>query len=112
MRAAACEAYADWPVVALNLVYWPTFCLLFWVHSLAARSTWLIDPYWTLIPLYVYGYYASHPLACAAGPRQLLAAVLLGAWSLRLSGNYWRRERYAPGAREDWRFADLRAGNA
>ena len=110
LRAAACEAYADWPVVALNLVYWPTFCLLFWVHSLAARSTWLIDPYWTLIPLYVYGYYASHPLACAAGPRQLLAAALLGAWSLRLSGNYWRRERYAPGAREDWRFADVRAG--
>ena len=49
LRAAACEAYADWPVVALNLVYWPTFCLLFWVHSLAARSTWLIDPYLSLI---------------------------------------------------------------
>ena len=107
--SAACEGYWDWPVTTLNVVYLPTFCVLFWLHALRCGSTWLIDPYWTLIPLHIHAYYASHPRAVdPRSGRALLAAALLYAWSARLSHNYWRREGWAPGKREDWRFADMR----
>ena len=35
-----------------------------------------------------------------------LAGALLAAWSLRIAHTHWRREGWAPGAREDWRVAD------
>lgn len=107
-RRYACEAYAEWPNAALNLLFFAGYCVPLWIHGLVSRSTWLVDPYWTLMPLSIHAFYATRPGAVFWSGRGLVATALLYAWSGRLSRNYWRREAWEAGAREDWRLADLR----
>jgi steroid 5-alpha reductase family enzyme len=97
------------PIVWVNLVFFCNVCVLFWLLALVQRSSWLIDPYWTLIPLFIAGCYWAHPLATPTPLRSLLSLGVLGVWSLRLTHNYLRRERWRLGRREDWRFAEQRA---
>lgn len=54
-------------------------------------------------------FYLTHPSAAAPTARSLVAVLLLAAWSLRLTHSYLRREAFQLGAREDWRYADMRA---
>lgn len=68
----------------------------------------MIDLYWTVIPVMLVHYYASHPLAKADALRSTVVTVLTWVWSLRLTHNYFRREGWKWGAREDWRFHDMR----
>ncbi|KAL6002685.1 hypothetical protein ACLOJK_022904 [Asimina triloba] len=68
----------------------------------------LIDLYWTVIPVMLVLYYASHPFARSNALRSVPVILLTWVWSLRLSHSYLRRERWELGAREDWRFSDLR----
>lgn len=51
----------------------------------------LIDPYWTIIPPLVGGFYQSHPLAQADAVRSLVCMVLLCVWAARLTHSYFRR---------------------
>lgn len=37
-----------------------------------------------------------------------MVIVLTWVWSIRLTHNYFRREKWRWGAREDWRFNDMR----
>ncbi len=97
------------PIATVNLLFLLNVDLLFWVIALAQRNAWLIDPYWTLIPPLIAAFYAFHPWADAFDLRAGLAWALLGVWSLRLTGNYFRREQWRFGFREDWRFARMRA---
>jgi len=99
------------PIVCVNLLFFCNVCVLFWLLALAQRSTWLIDPYWTLIPLFIAAFYAAHPLAAPSPLRSWLSLAVLGVWSLRLTHNYLRREQWRLGLREDWRFAEQRARN-
>ena len=68
----------------------------------------LIDLYWTVIPVMLVHYFASHPLAKADAARSAVVTVLTWIWSVRLTHNYFRRERWQWGAREDWRFNEMR----
>jgi steroid 5-alpha reductase family enzyme len=96
------------PVVTINLLFFTNVCVLFWLIALCQRSSWLIDPYWTLIPLFLAWFYSAHPLAHPTPLRSALTWALLLIWSARLSHNYLRRERWRLGFREDWRFETLR----
>lgn len=106
------DALAAWllqhPLWALNLLYFVFVNLQFWVVALVQRSSWLIDPYWTLIPLFIAGFYVAHPLAAPEPTRLALAGVALVVWSVRLTWNYLRREDWRFGLREDWRYAKMR----
>ncbi len=106
------RAAAAWllhrPLLSLNLLYFVFVNLQFFAVALVQRSSWLIDPYWTLLPLFIAGFYAAHPLAEPQPTRLGLAAVALAIWSLRLTGNYFRREDWRFGLREDWRYAKMR----
>ena len=102
--------------------------LLGWLASLLQESTWLIDPYWTLVPPLLDALYAKAcPGRSSSGgsgsgsgrsllsssfstdnPRAAAATLLLLLWSLRLTHSYFRRERWRLGAREDWRYAEMR----
>jgi steroid 5-alpha reductase family enzyme len=53
-------------------------------------------------------FYWSHPHAEADSQRSALALGVLWVWALRLLYNYFRREEWHFGLREDWRFADMR----
>ncbi|KAL0017730.1 hypothetical protein WJX77_011017 [Trebouxia sp. C0004] len=103
----SCSIWQDQPQTTVNVLMIFNMCCLFWVLSLVQNSTWLIDPYWTIIPCMIEAYYASHP-AAAGTSRSTAAAALIAVWSLRLSHSYFRREGWQLGVREDWRFADMR----
>jgi steroid 5-alpha reductase family enzyme len=96
------------PILTANLLFLVFVDLQFWLIALYQRSSWLIDPYWTLIPLFIVWFYSAHPLAQPAPLRHQLGWFLLVVWSGRLTWNYLRRERWRLGFREDWRFAKKR----
>ncbi|KAK8321984.1 hypothetical protein V6Z12_A12G136500 [Gossypium hirsutum] len=68
----------------------------------------MIDLYWTVIPVMLVYYYATHPLAQFNLWRSKVVIMLTWVWSIRLTHNYFRRENWQWGAREDWRFTDMR----
>lgn len=53
-------------------------------------------------------FWATHPLALLWTPRQTVSLLLLLAWAARLTHSYFRRERWIAGAREDWRYTDMK----
>lgn len=68
----------------------------------------MIDLFWTVVPTMLVHYYATHPLAHYNWWRSRIAIVMTWVWGLRLTHNYFRREDWQWGAREDWRFTDMR----
>ena len=92
----------------LNVVFFVNVTLLFWLIALAQRSTWLIDPYWTLLPVLMGLYYWAHPAHTGDPLRAGVALGLVCVWSARLTYSYFRREEWRFGWREDWRFAEWR----
>jgi len=95
------------PLALLNVLFFLNVDVLFWIISLFQGSTWLIDPYWTIVPVLIAHFFAAHP-AANPGLRSVLSLALVWAWSIRLTHSYLRREQWQLGAREDWRFADMR----
>lgn len=104
-----CSVYQH-PLLALNILFFFNVTVLFWVISLCqGGSTWLIDPYWTILPILIHMFYATH--AHAPHPttaRQLIIPLILLLWSVRLTHSYFRREHWRLGARQDWRFETMR----
>jgi len=96
------------PLWTINLLVFVGFDLLFWVIAVMQRSSWLIDPYWTLVPPLIALFYALHPLADPDATRLALAGLALAIWSVRLTWNYFRREGWRFGLREDWRYEKMR----
>lgn len=96
------------PVLTANLFFFVFVDLAFFAIALVQRSSWLIDPYWTLIPPLLAWFYLAHPLADFTPARAALAGVPLLLWSARLTWNYFRREEWRFGLREDWRYAKMR----
>lgn len=69
----------------------------------------MIDLYWTVIPVLLAHYYSTHPLNAQFNEwRSRVVILLTWLWSVRLTHNYFRRENWEWGAREDWRFTDMR----
>ena len=97
------------PLLAANLLFFLFVDLQFWAIALVQRSSWLIDPYWTLLPPLLALFYIAHPLSEPDRARATLSISILVVWSLRLTWNYFRRERWRFGYREDWRYAKMRA---
>lgn len=115
------------PFAAANALLGGSLALA-WVASLLQGSTWLIDPYWVFIVFpCLDAFYASacagvggaggasswfptSPTAVSSLPRAHLITLLTALWAARLQHSYFRRERWRPGAREDWRYAEMRAG--
>jgi len=111
--ADACALYLHYPVLCVNVFYFVVVDVLFWLIYLAQNSTWLIDPHWQIIPVSIAFFYYTHPNSTAgtggAGEwRAHLTLFLVLLWASRLMHNYLRREEWEFGAREDWRYADMR----
>jgi steroid 5-alpha reductase family enzyme len=106
--AGVAAALLHHPIVAANLLFFVFVNLAFWGIALIQRSSWLIDPYWTLLPPLLAWLYLAHPLADPLPARVVLGVAPLVIWSARLTYNYFRREAWRFGLREDWRFARMR----
>ena len=111
-EVASASQLAAWllhhPLIAANVFYFVFVDLVFWLIAIIQRSSWLIDPYWTLLPILLALFYLAHPMATPDGTRALLAWAALLVWSARLTYNYFRREQWRFGLREDWRYAKMR----
>lgn len=67
------------------------------------------DPYWSVSPPLIALYWIAHSTPAAAPLRQVVVAVLVFAWGIRLTAN-WARSW--PGLHhEDWRYLDLYASS-
>ena len=86
------------------------FVLVATLHllNLLQGSSWLVAPYWAIVPSLSFVYYLVHPCAFYDVARAGLVGALIGAWSLKTFYSYLRKEGGELGAREDWRFAELR----
>ncbi|KAL2241947.1 uncharacterized protein C594.04c [Sesamum indicum] len=96
------------PLLLANILFFLNVNLLFWLVGLLQSSHWMIDLYWTVIPVLLVHYFATHPLAEYNAWRSRLVIFLTWVWSVRLTHSYFRREKWQFGAREDWRFSDMR----
>ncbi|XP_027100186.1 uncharacterized protein C594.04c [Coffea arabica] len=99
------------PILLANIFFFFNVNVLFWLIGLIQSSHWMIDPYWTVIPVLLVHYYANHPLAVENKYnvwRSRIVTCLTWVWSIRLSHNYFRRENWQWGVREDWRFTDMK----
>mmetsp|Transcript_6023 Transcript_6023/g.6157 ORF Transcript_6023/g.6157 Transcript_6023/m.6157 type:complete len:352 (+) Transcript_6023:147-1202(+) len=96
------------PLIFVNIVFFFCVNVTFWVISLIQKSVWLIDAYWTLIPPMIAAFYYFHPLNQGEPNRCQVTFYLTLIWSIRLTHSYFRRENFRFGAREDWRFQDMR----
>ena len=75
-----CRLYLLHPISYVNVVFFFNVCVLFWLISLVQKSTWLIDPYWTIIPPLINLCYMYHPLTQADEHRQLISFALVMVW--------------------------------
>ncbi|KZV16544.1 hypothetical protein F511_11376 [Dorcoceras hygrometricum] len=96
------------PLFLANIIFFLNVNVLFWLVGLLQSCHWMIDLYWTVIPVLLVHYFATHPLAEFNIWRSRVVIVLTWIWSLRLTHSYFRREKWQWGAREDWRFNDMR----
>ncbi|KAL0913147.1 hypothetical protein M5K25_016582 [Dendrobium thyrsiflorum] len=110
--SAASSPLWEWcykhPLMLSNVIFFANVDVLFWIIGLLQSKHWMIDLYWTIIPVMLIHFFARHPLARANVVRSMVAIVLTYIWSIRLTHSYFRREEWEWGAREDWRFNKLR----
>ncbi|XP_076899178.1 uncharacterized protein C594.04c-like [Bidens hawaiensis] len=95
------------PFLLVNLLFFFNINVLFWIISQIQSSHWMIDVYWTVIPVLLAHYFQFHPSFQFNLHRSRLTVLLTWIWSIRLTHSYFRREKWQWGVREDWRFTDL-----
>ena len=99
------EAGLAHPLAALGLGTVAATVVVFAI-SVAANNSSIYDPYWSLQPVAIAGYY----LWTARGhvdARQIVATALVALYAIRLTSNFYRDW---PGlAKEDFRYAAFRA---
>ncbi|CAN1157017.1 Uncharacterized protein C594.04c [Linum perenne] len=95
------------PLLLANLLFFFNVNVVFWIISQSISSHWMIDLYWTVIPVMLVHYYSTFPAAEFNQLRSGIVVAMTWLWSLRLTHNYFRREKWQWGAREDWRFTDM-----
>ncbi|PIA40875.1 hypothetical protein AQUCO_02400140v1 [Aquilegia coerulea] len=96
------------PFLLANLLFFININLFFWIIGLLQSCHWMIDLYWTVIPVMLSHYYATHPFAKHNLWRSNVVILLTWLWSIRLTHSYFRREKWQWGEREDWRFNEMR----
>lgn len=80
--------------------------LVVFAVSVAADNSSIYDPYWSLQPLAIAGYYMWTGRS-SLGAREILVTALVFLYSFRLTGNFYRDW---PGLRkEDFRYRGFRA---
>ncbi len=82
--------------------------LIVFAASAIFDNSSLYDPYWSVAPLALAGFWAWAGASggAAPSPRAVVALLLLCVWAVRLTYNWVRRWRGL--ADEDWRYADYR----
>lgn len=97
------EAHPIWRVAVADL----SATLVVFAASAACNNSSLYDPFWSVAPMVISGYY----LVAIAGPeaveaRGAIVLLLVIVWGARLTGN-WIRGWFGL-SHEDWRYVGIR----
>lgn len=104
---------ASWPYYAHLGPVWAVAIadaiamIVIWLVGLRFANASFYDPYWTVIPLFIAGYWWSLSGFDMTDMRRLLLLLVLSYWSIRLTGNWM--VGWTGLVHEDWRYQDLRA---
>lgn len=103
VRALGPAAHPLWAAALADAVA----TIVVFVFSRALDNTSVYDPYWSVAPIAVASYFATHPEAASAQPvRQALIITLVTLWGIRLTYNW--AVGFSGLGHEDWRYADMR----
>lgn len=109
IRSPVCYAYLRYPIFTVNVLYVLNVAVMFWLVGLLQKSFWLIDPYWTVLPVLIAVFFRNHPVASLTtlrpdAFRSNATLTLLSAWALRQTHCYFQKEGFKFGQQEDWRY--------
>jgi steroid 5-alpha reductase family enzyme len=80
--------------------------VMIFVFSLALNNSSMYDPYWSVKPMVIAGYYFYQFYPGDVPVRQILILVLILLYGIRLTSNFYRDW---PGlSHEDWRYRNFR----
>jgi steroid 5-alpha reductase family enzyme len=83
--------------------------LIVFAFSVGLDNSSVYDPYWSVAPPLIALYWIAYAAYGAIPLRQVVVAVLIFAWAIRLTANW---ARGWPGLHhEDWRYTDLYANS-
>ncbi|KAJ8574222.1 hypothetical protein K7X08_026027 [Anisodus acutangulus] len=98
----------DHPILLVNILFFLNVNVLFWFIALLQSSLhWMIGLYWMVIPVMQLHFYANHPMAQYNQLRSWAVIILTWIWSIRMIHNYFRRENWQWGVKQDWRYIDM-----
>ncbi|MDX1907009.1 MAG: DUF1295 domain-containing protein [Bacteroidia bacterium] len=80
--------------------------VVIFAFSLVFRNASFYDPYWSLAPILIGGYFLGESHGAAQPQRALAVLILVTLWGLRLTWNWMRG--WTGLHHEDWRYRDLR----
>ena len=95
---------SEYPVLVQVFIAYVVATFVIFAFSVLFRNSSFYDPYWSVIPIVLVGYFAW--LSPDFGLRHLLVGIVILGWGLRLTGNWlytWRGLDH-----EDWRYVMLR----
>ncbi len=75
--------------------------------SVGTNNSSMYDPYWSVAPVCIAGWWGLHPGANGDPVRAVVVVALVNAWGWRLTYNWWRGWHGL--GHEDWRYAGMRA---
>jgi steroid 5-alpha reductase family enzyme len=81
--------------------------LVVFVFSVLLDNSSVYDPYWSVAPILIAGYWTGGARAGTSSLRQIIILVFVFVWGVRLTANWALRWR-GP-ADEDFRYAEIRA---
>lgn len=105
---SVCEWGREHPWYLVNALFFLNVDVLFWIIGILQSSVWLIDPYWSILPVLILHFFDLHPSSQTDLFRSRAVIGLIWLWSFRMTYSYLRREEWNWGEREDWRFANFR----
>lgn len=79
--------------------------ILIFIFSFIFKNSSFYDPYWSVIPIFIAGVYIYQAVPEANQMRQIIVFLLVTAWGVRLTHNWWRG--WTGLHHEDWRYIDL-----
>ncbi|MDX2301766.1 MAG: DUF1295 domain-containing protein [Microscillaceae bacterium] len=79
--------------------------VVIFIFSYIFKNSSFYDPYWSVIPIFIAGAFIYLAVSEADLVRQIVVFLLVTAWGLRLTFNWWRG--WTGLHHEDWRYVDL-----
>lgn len=83
--------------------------IVIFIFSFLFKNSSFYDPYWSVAPILIMVWLIYHSPEKISQIRQMLVAILVFSWGIRLTYNFYRG--WSGINKQDWRYDDLKAKN-